>query len=88
VTNDELQAHISALNQAAADGEIEWNVLGNVWEPLARTFINYAYRIKPKPREVWVLEFGDGSFRAYSIDDAPPAISVGSRLTRFREVIE
>ena len=53
MTNEELQGHIKALNDAAASGEIEFGT-GSDWGTTAQILTATLYRIKPKPREAWI----------------------------------
>ena len=89
MTNEELQAHLKALNDAATRGEIQFASFANPggWLAIGTTFIDAKnYRIKPKPREIFVANFD-------LCKDATRFTAIhwpieGQYCTKFREVIE
>ncbi len=94
MTNAELQAHIDAINGAAARGELQVHdrAVAGEWRPFCQSeFIRPdRWRIKPQPHEVLILvhpETGAVDSRIYvrgmTIDAAE-----GWEPHKFREVLE
>lgn len=87
--NRDETKHAIAVMQAWLDGKTvqaraknwltsEWITLTK-WSP--DDFVNYDYRIKPEPREFWVMPGGGGV-----IEEGPPTAHSG--WVRVREVLE
>lgn len=98
MTRDEAREFVKVV-QAYADGkEVEGRTIGSVrWQPLDEPVFNCSvrqYRIKPEPREVWILQYGNGEISYVadkSREDAEERLCAGASLERvlhFREVIE
>jgi hypothetical protein len=93
MTNEELQAHIEAINDAIAAREIEERVHATAdfeCPVLNRIIIGdglreagYALRIKPKPREFYLSVSDLKSVRRRQSQGAPQAIDVYRREEGF-----
>lgn len=97
-TKEEIKKRIEIM-QAWVDGaEIETSFIGgDEWSvktcPSFDSFNSLKYRIKPKPREVWVNEYNDG-IQAFSLKShAKTYAKVESHrlvkaAVKYREVVE
>lgn len=76
------------LVQALVDGKtVQYRLLGEKWSTggdVDFTLPPDQYRIKPEPREIWVVN-GDEDL---SFFDKSDAIAYGGNVVRYREVIE
>lgn len=104
MTNEELQAHIKAINAACARGEIEESRYADdetrqtewVTSKGRRQYdflLNPGYfRIKPQPREAWVEICGNSARTAWLIGledvEEVKRRRPESEWRKFREVIE
>ena len=94
MTNEELQAHLRAINDAIANGEVEHMEAnqfdkGMSWQP-RKYSVPGTFRIKSKPREVWIAEH-DWSGCVEADDRVGHAYLIpgkNGRYTKFREVTE
>ena len=87
------------IQQAYLDGaSIEYNDVRNdeSWsccygEP-SFVWVNYDYRIKPEPMEIWVNIYGDGSHAGYNEKDRAKTLALREDVKRvavkFIEVID
>ena len=95
--NKENAKEYLPLLQALADGEMiqfNQNTFNEpCWIDVDRILSSnpaQCYRIKPKPRDIWIVEHSDGSMSGptFSAIDALLGQAHGSTLRRYREVIE
>lgn len=89
MTNDELQAHIAAIEKAMP--EIEESVDDKAWgKPSPYSIligdVKVKYRIKPKPLECWVSFHDGGVWNVF--DEKPTKIESDAVLVRMREVTD
>lgn len=88
MTHDEMIAVIAAYR----DGKVvEFRQYGmSDWKPIKGCagwdFHTYQYRIKPEPREWYMVVFEDGSSLGYSDEDS--AKRQDSKVIRVREVLD
>lgn len=92
MTNEEFQAHVKALNEASARGDIQFASAARPgeWLAVGGTFIDAKiYRIKPQPREVWIAEgeFDHGAIEGGFVTDTSK-FSPTTKWRKFREVLE
>lgn len=91
MTNDELQAHVAAIQQEVSAGRVQQFRLGE-WTTLDHPLRDL--RIKPQSREVYIQEAElSHDFAQYpkaypSIVIGPGGFAGGQKWARFREVIE
>lgn len=94
--NDKIKQMIKVM-QAYLDGEeVEFFGYDNTWWPVDEDCPwngVYQYRIKPKPKDIWVNEYNqDGSvYAVYSSSEAAKGaagVNVARKAVHYREVIE
>jgi hypothetical protein len=95
MTNEELQGHLEALDRAVSAGELQVRaVFTDEWHDASHGHRNtyfrlrddgsYRFRIKPKPREVWMHILPDGRLIQPGYEIIPPM----TKRVKFREVTE
>jgi len=94
MTNEELQAHIDAIRSELDAGTVECYAgkpVGWVTDVACRTMLIDStigaaptYRIKPKPRDVWIHEHDIGNALRSATESHKP----GDSFRKFREVLE
>jgi len=89
MTNEELQAHIKAIRQAYWDDQLEErcaNAENWGWPQASRVLSdNYEYRIKPTPREVWMICDSAGNVERITASEPCPQ---SGKIVKFREVLD
>ena len=94
MTNEELQQHINAINNACGRGELQHRSTYQSDDWTTRTCLMLSpdlYRIKPKPREVYILRAAlSGEEHATTAWKVSPHSEkmFDSDYAKFREVIE
>lgn len=94
MTNEELRTAIGDLHKARLSGALECSVDGNDWyvESPTQSIVlspqmNYVYRIKPRPREVWIREAHLDNGGSDRIGDAYRTPDNICKWRKFREVL-
>lgn len=86
---------IIAVVQARIDGkqiQAQYKREYRPWvdvNPIEWDFINYNFRAKPEPREIWVVEITNGCYCGLFTNAAAAIMhSPNQKIVHFREVIE